>query len=143
MRVETTRGPEHFHGRLIVDVVAAFEGFDERLVAREMRQHAKLDLRVVRGNEDVAGVRDERAADLASELGPNRNVLKVRIAAAQTARGSHRLVERRVHATRDRIDELRQGVDVGALQFLQSAPLEHEAWHLMCQSELLEYLDRR
>ena len=34
-----------------------------------MREHAQLDLRVIRGNQDVAGRRDERAADLASELG--------------------------------------------------------------------------
>ena len=63
-----------------------------------MREHAQLDLRVVGRDEHVAGIGDERAADLAAELGADRNVLQVGIAAAQTAGRRHRLVEARVDA---------------------------------------------
>ena len=42
-----------------------------------------------------------------------------------------------------RVHELRQRVDVGALQLLQAAPLEHEARQLVRQRQLLEHLDRR
>ena len=55
-------------------------------VAREVRQHAQLDLRVVGRDQHVAGLGDERAADLAAELGADRDVLQVRIAAAQAGR---------------------------------------------------------
>ena len=47
-------GAEHLQRRLIVDVVAALEGLDERLVARQVREHAQLDLRVVGGDQHVA-----------------------------------------------------------------------------------------
>ena len=81
-----------------MDVVAALERLDQRLVAGHVREHAQLDLRVVGGNQDVARVGDERAADLAPELGADRDVLQVRIAAAQTAGRRDRLVEAGVHA---------------------------------------------
>jgi hypothetical protein len=38
------------------------------------------------------------------------------------------------------VDELRQRVDVGALQFLQRAPFEDEPRHVVRQRELLEHL---
>ena len=64
----------------------------------QVREHAELDLRVVGRDQHVAGVGDERAADLAAELGADRDVLQVRIAAAQAAGGGDRLVEAGVHA---------------------------------------------
>ena len=59
------------------------ERVDQRLVARQVREHAQLDLRVVRRDQHVARVGDERAPDFAAELGPDRDVLQVGIAAAQ------------------------------------------------------------
>ena len=74
------------------------ERVDERLVARQVREHAQLDLRVVGGDQHVPAVGDERAPDLPAELGANRNVLQVGIAAAQPAGRRDRLVEAGVHA---------------------------------------------
>ena len=60
---------------------------------------------VVGFDEDVARVGGEGASDLAAERRPDRDVLQVRIAAAQAARRRHRLIERRVNAPRRRVDE--------------------------------------
>jgi hypothetical protein len=62
-----------------------------------MRQHAQFDLRVVRGDQHVPGLGTNARADLAAER-VRRDVLQIRIAAAQPAGGRHRLIERRVHA---------------------------------------------
>ena len=78
----------------------------------------------------------------ASELGSNRNVLQVRIGAAQPAGGGDRLVEAGVHAAGDRMHELRQRVDVGALQLVQPAPVENQPRQLVDQRQLLEHFDR-
>ncbi len=137
--VEAALGPEHLERRLVVDVVAAREGRGQRLVARQVRQHAQLDLRVVGRDEHVAGLGDEGAADLAAERGADRDVLQVRIAAAQASGGGHRLVEHRVHAAGDRMDQRRQRVDVGALQLRQAAPVEDEARQVVGQRQFLEH----
>ena len=52
----------------------------------QVREHAQLDLRVVGRDQHVARRGHERAPDLAPELGADRNVLQVRIGAAQDAR---------------------------------------------------------
>ena len=124
--VEAAVGAEHLERGLVVDVVAAGEGRGQRLVARQVRQHPQLDLRVVGRDQHVAGLGDEGAADLAAERRADRDVLQVRVAAAQPSGGGHGLVEHGVHATGDRVDQRRQRVDVGALQLRQAAPLEDQ-----------------
>src|SRR5262249_6992244 len=138
---KATRGSENFERGPIVNVVAAPKGFDQRLVAGQMRQNAKLDLRVVGGNQKMAWICDERAADFPSELGPNGNVLEVGIAAAQSASRRHGLVETRVHTASFGVDELWQGVDVGSFELLQRAPFENQSWQVVRQRQLLKDLD--
>ena len=71
-----------------------------------MREHAKLDLRIVRGNQDpVGGSGDEGAADAAAERRADWDVLQIWRAAREPSGGRDGLLERRVDATRLRIDE--------------------------------------
>ncbi len=88
----------------------------------------------------MAGFRDEGAPDLASELGPDGDVLQVRIAAAQPAGSRHRLVEAGVDAAGVGIHELGQGVDVGAFQLHQRTPFENHAGKVVRERELFEHL---
>src|SRR5439155_11541398 len=108
--VHAAVGTKHPQRGLVMDVIAAPKGLDERFVFGEMCQYAKLDLRIVRGNQHVTGLGDERAPDLATKLGADRDVLQVWIAAAQSTCGGHRLIEARMHAAGRWIDELGQGV---------------------------------
>ena len=59
------------------------EVFAERLLERgdvgDLREQSELDLRIVRGKELETLRRDERAANPASLLGADRNVLQVGI----------------------------------------------------------------
>ena len=63
------------------------------------------------------------------------------IAAAQASGRGHRLVEAGVHAAGLRVHELRQRVDVRALQLLQRAPLENEPRQVVRERQLLEHFD--
>src|SRR5205085_8858785 len=117
-------GAEHLQGRAIVDVLTRLERLDERGLVGQVCQHAQLDLRVVRGNQHVPGSGDKRPPNLASELGANRDVLKVGIRAAQAASCRNRLVEAGVHTPGDRMYKQGQRIDVRALQLVESAPVE-------------------
>ena len=131
---------EDLQGRLLVKVGPAPERFDQEFVTGHMREDAELDLRIVRRDQHVAGFRDEGAPDLASELGPDGDVLQVRITAAQPAGCRHRLVEAGVNAAGVGIHELGQGVDVGAFQLHQRTPFENHAGEVVRERELFEHL---
>ena len=81
-----------------VDVFAAAEGVDEQRVLGEVREQAQLDLRVVGGEQHVAGRGDEGGADLAAELGADGDVLQVRVGRREAAGGGAGLVESGVEA---------------------------------------------
>ena len=136
--------PNSFSAGAVVDVLAAAERVDERFLAGHVREHAQLDLRVVGRDQDVARRGDERTPNLAAELGADRDVLQVRIRAAQTARRRDRLVEARVHASRLRMRPCSgQRVDVRALQLVQRAPLEDEPRQFVRERQLLEHFRGR
>ena len=69
---------EHALGRPIVNVDALPERLDQRRVARQMREHAQFDLRVVRRDQHEARLGDERRANFAAERRAHRNVLQIR-----------------------------------------------------------------
>ena len=125
-----------------MNVDTSSEGLGERLVAGQVREHAQFNLRIVDGDQDEAGLGDERRANLAAERRADRDVLQIRVAATETSRRGHRLIERRVDAPGSRIDEQRQGVDVRALEFLNFAPAEDEGRKFVRQCKLLEHLAR-
>jgi hypothetical protein len=52
-----------------VDVVAAAVGFDQQRIAREVREQAKFDLRIIGGEKNMAGLGGEGGANAASEFG--------------------------------------------------------------------------
>ncbi len=136
-------GAEHLACGAIVDVLAVAEGLDERRLFGEVREHAQLDLRVVGRDQHVAGFGDEGAPDLAADVGPDRDVLQVGIAAAQPPGRRDRLVEAGVHAAGVGVHERGQRVDVGALELLQAAPFEDELGQLVRERQLLEHFERR
>ena len=76
--VEAAVRPEHLQRRAVVNVFAAPERLDQRFFLREVREHAQLDLRVVGRDQHEPGIGDERAPDLAAEIGADRDVLQVR-----------------------------------------------------------------
>src|SRR5689334_17916740 len=93
---------------LTVYVAAGAERLDERGIVGEVRKESQLDLRIIGGDERPAAPRNEAAANVATELTPNRNVLEVRLTRRQTSRGRGRLTERRVNAPRARMNVRRQ-----------------------------------
>ena len=63
-----------------MDVLAVFEGRDQRLVARQMGHQAQFDLTVIGRKQQVVVIRgDERLADAAAHVVADRDVLQVGI----------------------------------------------------------------
>ena len=89
---------EHLRRGRGVDVVAARERLPQLRLAGDVREDAQLDLRVVGRDEPVPLLGDERGADLAAELGADRDRLQVRVRRREPARRGDRLVEVRVQA---------------------------------------------
>ena len=89
-----------------MDVVALDEGFDHVGVFAEVGHDAQLDLRVVGREEFATVVGDEGLADFLAVLVADGDVLQVRVARAEPARGGDGLVERCMDASRPRVDEL-------------------------------------
>jgi hypothetical protein len=131
VRIEAARRAEHLERRAVVNVLALAERVDEGLLAGEVREHPQLDLRVVSRDEHVSAFGDEGAPDLAADLGPDRDVLQVGVAAAQPSCCRDGLVEARVHAPGVGVDQGGQRVDIRALQLLEAAPLEDELGQLV------------
>ena len=101
-----------------VDVFIPRESLAKLLIAGKMGQNAKFDLRIIGRQEQPAlFAGNERRADFPPFLGAHGNVLQVRIAGTEPARGGHHLIEGSVNPARLRMDHRRQGIDVRAFQF--------------------------
>src|SRR3546814_6143714 len=63
--------------------LAACEGVAQRGHVGHVRREPQLDLRIIGGDDDVARFRHEGVADLAADLGADRDVLEVRVGRTQ------------------------------------------------------------
>jgi hypothetical protein len=113
---------EHLGGGRCVDVLSALERLAELRLARDVRKDAQLDLRVVGGEQAAARLGDERGADLAAELGSNRDRLQIGARRRQPPGRRHRLVDRRVQ-TPVVADQRGQWSEVRVHELGQLAPL--------------------
>ena len=91
--VEPTVRSEDLERGLIVNVLTAAKRLDQGVIVRQMGEDPQLNLRIVRRNQDTAGLCDERASNLSADRGPNRDVLQIGIAGAQAPGGRDRLIE--------------------------------------------------
>ena len=130
--------PEHAGGGRTVNILSGGEGGDQVLVAGDVRQDAQLDLAIVRRHQGVPLLGNEGVADLAAEGGANWDVLQVWIGGAESPRCRHRLLEGGVH-TAVTLNELRQRLDVGALQLRHGAPLHGDPNDRMLPLDLLQH----
>ena len=105
-----------------MDVVAGPEDLLQHLLVGDVGEHPQLDLAVVGREQAGALLGDEAGAHGAADLGPDRDVLQVRVGAREPPGRRRRLVEGRVDAARGGVDQVRQRVEVGVLELGQLAP---------------------
>ena len=127
-----------------MNVLSRAERADHVPVARDMREHAQLDLRIVGVDEDMILVRrDEHAAQLSSELGAHRNVLQVRVGRGQAAGRRDHLLKMRVDAVVLRVRNGKQAVHIGALELGQATVFQNVCDDGMVVAQALEHLCTR
>ena len=135
------RNAEDLRGGERVDVVAAAVGFDQQRIAREVSEQAQFDLRIIGGEQDVAGFGDEGGANAASEFGADGNVLQIGIGGGKPSGGGSGLAEGGVQASGGAVDERGQSVDVGGFQLGELAVVENHAGDGMVFGESFENID--
>ena len=121
-----------------VNIEVLFERVDESRVVREMGEDAQLDLRVVGDQEHAPFVRDERLPDRTALLGPDRDVLQVRLFLREPAGRCSHLVEPAPNPA-VLVDQAKQCLDVGAAQLLQLAVQQEVSDDLVFVTKLLEH----
>ena len=127
----------NLRGDEAMDVHVLLEGAVQRLIAGDVREDAQFDLRVVGHEQQEAGFgRHERLADAFAQLSADRDVLQVRVAAAEAAGGGGGLVERSVQLARRRQNHLRQRVHVGGFQLAELTEFQDQSRQPMADSQL-------
>ena len=85
-------GAEDLRGGGAMDVVAVFKGAQQTFVRRQMGHDAQLDLRVIGGNQFLAGCCDEGLADATAFGGADRDVLQIGVGRRQPPSRGYRLL---------------------------------------------------
>ena len=116
---------EHLDRGAGVDVLALREGFLQTRHIGHMRCQPQLDLRIVGGKQDMARLGDEGLADLATDLGADRDVLQVGIGRAQPPGLRTDQAVAGMHPARLRVDRFLQRIGIGALELGELAPFEY------------------
>ena len=101
--------------------------FDEHGVLRQVREHAELDLRVVRAHEHAPGGATNARRISFPSAGTHGDVLEVGVLGRDASRRGNGLAPAGVDAARRRVDELRQRVDIGSLELRDGAVLETQS----------------
>ena len=130
---------EHLRGRRCVDVLVARERLAQARLAGDVGEDPQLDLAVVGRDQPGALLGDEGGADLAAELGPDRDRLQVRIRRREAPGRGGRLVEGRVQSAVPLRDQLRQRPEVRVDQLRELAPLLEHADDLVLAADRAEH----
>ena len=123
-----------------MNVLPFAERLFQRINTRDMRQNAQFDLAVVQGHQHLALFGNERLADTAAFLGPDGDVLQVRIGRCQAPRVRTGNGIRRVHAARFGVDVFLQRVGIGRFQLGQLTPVQNAARQFMLGCQILEHV---
>ena len=106
-----------------------------------MREHAQLDLRIVRVDQHMVVIRrNKHAAQLAPELGAHRDVLQIRVGRGQAASRGHSLLKVGVDAPVLRTDDLQKPLDIGAFELGQLAVFQNRRDDRMHARELCQHV---
>ncbi len=115
------------------------EGVLQRVDPGHVGGKAQLDLAVIGGEQQMARLGDEGAADLAALLGADRNVLDVGLARREPPGRGDGELEAGVDAAGLRLDLVDERVGIGRFQLLELAPVEDAARQIVGEGELLQH----
>ncbi len=107
-----------------MDIGVIAESLKEVLVLREVRQGAEVYLGIVAGEEAGAGRGDKSLPDLPAQLPAHRDVLHIGVGGGKPAGSGAGLVKAGMDAAGLRVDQSRQGIDIGGLYLGKLAVLQ-------------------
>ena len=87
-------------GGLGVNVGVGLKGFHQAGVFGDMGEQPQFNLRIVGGDQHMAGRGDKGFSDFAPDFGANRDVLQIGVAGRQPPGAGNGLVQRRMHFAR-------------------------------------------
>ncbi len=115
---------------------------DQLFIPGEMRKHAQLNLGVIRVQKYTAFPRKECLPDQPPELDPHRDILQIRLRAAQPPCRCDRLVKRGMNPPVIR-NTLRQTVGVGGFQLRQLTVFKYIRHNRIIRRQTLQNIRRR
>src|SRR5512135_1798778 len=108
-----------------MNILISLESLEEKLIPRHMREYSELNLRIVGREQNEAVLRHKGFSYLLSLFPSYRNVLQIRVRAAQPSCRNDHLIERRVNASCLVVNERRQHIYICIFQLAQRAALEY------------------
>ena len=125
-----------------MDVLRVLVRRNQLLIAGTMRQYPQLNLRIIRVHEHAPFLRHEHLADQPSQFHAHRDVLQIRIRAADTPGGRDGLVELPVDAAVT-ADKVGQAVRISRFQLRQLAIFQNLFHHRAIRGQLFQHVRRR
>ena len=125
---------ENQRGCRPVNVLSLPIGLDQPGILGQMRQYAKLNLRVIGIDKDAALHGGENPADLLAELHAYGDILQIRLRRGETSGGRHCLLKRTMYPTIVR-NHLGQSIRVRRLELCQLAKLQDISHNLIIDSQ--------
>jgi hypothetical protein len=119
-----------------MNILALPEGLQQHFILGEIGEDPQFDLRIVGRDDSPSLLRNEGLPNPVSFLGPDRDVLKVRVTGGEPAGGGHGLVIGGVNAARFRMNQFWEGIDIGGFEFGEISVTEDFQGKVMLEREL-------
>ena len=132
---------EHLGGRDPVDVLSFPVSFNQPFIPGNVCQHTQLDLGVVGIHKDKSIFRDKDFADHSAKFHTDRDVLKVRLCAADASRCRDRLMELAVNPSVCR-NVTCQSVRVGGFELCKLTVLQNMGHDRCLRCQFLQHVGR-
>ena len=131
------RHMEHLGCCKAVDILCLSVCLDQFLISGHVSQHTKLDLGIIGIQEHISILRHKNFADQSSKFHTYRNILKIRLCAADTAGSSDRLVKSGVDSSVFS-DHISKPVCISRFQFGKLAVFQDIFHDLMIRCQFIQ-----
>ena len=128
---------KYFRRSQSVNVLCLCICLDQLLISGHMCKNTQLNLRIIRIQKYIPLLRHKYLTDQASQFHSHRNILKIRLCAADPACCSNRLIKCRMYSSVFR-DNLEKPVRISGFQFGKLTVLQNIFYNRMIRGQLVQ-----